>query len=302
MITETAMIFDIQRFCLHDGPGIRTTVFFKGCPLRCGWCQNPESLRREPELAFLKSRCSGCGDCVGACPEGAITMNGAIRIEHNACKACGKCAEFCTPGALRIVGRKWSAGELAEEVFRDKDYFSESGGGVTLSGGEPLTQAVFVSKFCERMKHEGIDVLVETCGKFRWDSVVSLFPLVDMVYYDLKIMHPERHKLYTGVNNCTILDNFTRLTEMGRSVQARMPVIPGVNDDVENITATARFLRERGHSTVHCLPFHSMGTSKLEAIDSPCEGMYLESADETVMNRVKRIFQEERIDARIYSL
>lgn len=300
MIQTSAVIFDIQRFCLHDGPGIRTTVFFKGCPLRCRWCQNPESHRKKPELAYFKAKCTGCGNCVTICSEGAITRNNVICIDYSQCSVCGRCAEQCSSGALRIIGKEWNADDLAAEVLKDREFYDESGGGVTLSGGEPLLQSSFLLPFATMLREEEVNIMIETCGYFQWHSAEQFLDLIDAVYFDLKVMDTAIHKEYTGEGNTLILENFTRLSERGDNVQARMPVIPGINDSAENIIATARFLWERGHRTIHCLPYHHLGLSKAGAISSSIGFLDVPAADDVIMKRVQQIFCGEGIDAVIY--
>ncbi|NOY69134.1 MAG: glycyl-radical enzyme activating protein [Deltaproteobacteria bacterium] len=302
MEKTAAIIFDTQRFCLHDGPGIRTVVFFKGCPLRCKWCQNPESHKKEPELFFSQTRCILCGDCVPACPAGALDLEKSIRINYSLCNACGRCVNKCASGALRIAGRKWDLNALAAEALKDRDYFEQSGGGITLSGGEPLVQHAFVREFCTRMKAKGVHILVETCGFFNWENLTPVIPMVDMFYFDLKIMDADIHKKYTGVSNAGILKNFMRLCETGAPVQPRMPVIPEINDSHENITRTAEFLHGTGHKTIHCLPYHDFWQSKIAAIDTDIDFVKCRTADEKTMEQVKALFKKEKINAVIYGL
>lgn len=302
MVNGSAVIFDIQRFCLHDGPGIRTTVFFKGCPLRCRWCQNPESHRKNPELAYFKARCTGCGNCAAICGEGAITRNDVTCIDYSQCSACGRCAEQCSSGALRIIGKEWGAEDLAAEVLRDREFYDESGGGVTLSGGEPLMQSSFLYPFMAMLREASVNIMIETCGYFQWQSAVAILDMIDSIYFDLKVMDGALHREYTGEGNTLILENFTRLSERGDSVQARMPVIPGINDSEENIVATARFLRERGHGTIHCLPYHHLGLSKAGTISSSVAFIDVPAAGDEIMKQVQQIFCGEGIDAVIYSV
>ena len=261
-----ALIFDIQRFCLHDGPGIRTILFFKGCALRCAWCHNPESHRPGPEVAFFARCCVGCFACREVCPKKAILAGPGPRVDHTLCDGCGNCAAACLTGALRRVGEKWGTTDLLAEIVRDRDFFVSSGGGVTLSGGEPMVQAGFLERFLPLLAADDIHVTLETCGHFPWPAMERIAPFVDLVYFDLKLMDPVRHQAFTTRDNGPILSNFRRLASASLHLQARMPVIPGINDDEENIRATAALLHECGLDTIHCLPYHRMGEEKLGRI------------------------------------
>ncbi len=259
-------VVDVQRFSLHDGPGIRTTIFFKGCLLRCAWCHNPEAIRREPEMAFHPDRCAGEQRCAAACPRGAILSGPEQRIDFTSCDACGRCADACHHDALRLIGRRYAVGALVSEIVKDRDYFEESGGGVTLSGGEPTLHAAYLGALLPRLAAEHIHVVLQTCGLFGWDQTVSLLPWIDLVQFDLKHMDSAAHARLTGAGNERILENFARLAESGVAVEPRMPVIPGLNDDPENVRATARFLARHGHRTLRCLPYHDFGEAKLSRL------------------------------------
>ncbi len=295
-----AVIFDIQRFSLHDGPGIRTTVFFKGCPLRCAWCQNPESHSRTPEIAFYEDRCRRCFTCRAVCPEGAITEGQDRRIDHLRCSACGTCAAACPADALRLVGREWEVEPLVTEVMKDRDYFADSGGGVTLSGGEPMAYPGFVLALLQRFHREKVHRAIETCGMFRIQDMKAALPHVSLIYYDLKHMDGAKHRSYTGADNRAILSNFRSLSKSFRHLQARMPVVPGYNDDGKNIRATARFLKGAGHNSIHCLPYHNLGEAKIPRLNSTQEPLGLPALSGDAMERIKQLFRKEGINAVIY--
>jgi pyruvate formate lyase activating enzyme len=296
----SGVIFDIQRFSIHDGPGIRTTVFFKGCPLRCAWCQNPESHERNPEIAFYAEQCLGCFTCRKVCTEGAIIGERGRRVDYSRCTVCGECVFHCPAESLRMIGVTWDVDALVREILKDRDYFMDSGGGVTLSGGEPLMQPGFAGLLLRRLRGEKIHTVVETCGMFRLPDMKTLLPHCDMIYYDLKHMDGKRHREYTGTDNRHILENFTRLSAIFKHLQARMPVIPGINDDEKNIRATARFLIKAGRRDIHCLPYHNFGEAKISRLRTPLRPLGLANAEGDVMARVKKIFKEERINAVIY--
>ena len=294
-----ATVFDIQRFSLHDGPGIRTTVFFKGCPLHCAWCQNPESHKRNPEIAFYAERCARCFACRAACPLGAI-VEGPRRVDFTRCDNCGRCAAVCPNQALRLIGREWTADALVAELRKDADFFADSGGGVTLCGGEPLLHADFLGAFLPLLKRENIHVCVETCGAFGWEKVAPLLAHTDLVYFDLKHMDTDRHRALTGGANATILENFTRFARMDIALQARLPLIPGINDDEGNIRSTARFLKGAGQHSIHCLPYHAMGEAKLERIETTQKPLGLPSFSAGNKERIQDLFAQEDINAVFY--
>lgn len=264
----SALVFDIQRFSVHDGPGIRTTVFFKGCPLRCRWCQNPESLRPHPEIAFYGSRCRRAGACVEACPKGAIRVDGD-RFLRGRCDACGLCVPACPFNAWQVVGRLVPVDRLAEEATRDRPFFEASGGGVTLSGGEPTHQMEAMGALARLCRERGVPVGLQTCGAFRWEAFEPHRSLFDFIHYDLKALDPELHRRLTGADNRAILDNARRLVQARAPVLFRMPVVPGLNDTEGNLGKTAVFLREMGVRALHLLRYHRMGESKLEPLGFP---------------------------------
>jgi pyruvate formate lyase activating enzyme len=244
-LAVTGVIFNIQRFSIHDGPGIRTTVFLKGCSLRCFWCHNPEGIRRKIEHQFFPSRCILCGVCVTTCPEGAQLLNGIGRIyRRDLCVTCGKCLEVCYAEALVPAGRIVTADEVVEEVLRDRAFYESSGGGVTLSGGEPVLQPEFAIAILELCRAEGLHTAIETAANCRWQELAALLPLTDLVMIDIKHMDSAAHRAVTGAGNERILANARRLADTDVPVIFRIPVVPAVNDSDEQIAAIASFVRE----------------------------------------------------------
>jgi pyruvate formate lyase activating enzyme len=297
---SSATIFDIQRFSLHDGPGIRTTIFFKGCALACAWCQNPESLKAAPELIFYKDSCLGCFQCREACPDAAILDHPHNRVDHSKCSVCGKCVSACNTDSLRMVGREWNPDELMAEILKDQDYFEASGGGITLSGGEPLLHAAFLKNFLPMVKANGIHINVETSGMAAWSRMQETIPFLDLIYYDIKHMDSAVHKMQTGCENDMILANFTRLAKRFSNLQARMPVIPGINDTPGNIRSLAGFLKKNNHDSIHLLGYHNMGEAKLERINTRQKPKNLMSMKADDLLNVKELFEKEKIHVVIY--
>lgn len=263
---ETGVVFDVKHFAVHDGPGIRTTIFLKGCPLRCAWCHSPESQSPRPEIAFNPSQCIGCEACVEACPNGAQTL-GPEKILRDLCTGCGSCAEACYAGALTLHGRKATVGELLEEVGKDRLLYETSGGGVTISGGEPTMQPRFASALLKALKEEGYRTALDTCGQVEWETLERILEDVDLVLYDLKHMDPVPHEKMTGVPNWLILSNLRKTSQLDKSLVIRVPVIPGFNDSQGDFRVTGKFLGELGGvDAVELLPYHNLGAPKYAAL------------------------------------
>ncbi len=260
----TGLIFDIQRFCLHDGPGIRTTVFLKGCPMRCAWCHNPEGIRREPHLSFAPDKCIGCGACFRVCPRGAhVDNHGEHVIDRTKCAVCGSCTAECLAGALEIIGREASIDEIIAEVAADRPFYDTSGGGMTLSGGEPLHQLDFTTGLLVRARELGIHCCMETCGHVPYEAFEQVAAHVDLFLYDIKEMDSTRHRAATGVSNDLILSNLRRLHDGGAWVRIRVPLVEGYNDSVVNRNALVKLAASLPRiEGVEVLPYHGLGLSK----------------------------------------
>lgn len=253
---RSGLVFNVQRFSLQDGPGVRSTVFMKGCPLACAWCHNPESQSPEPQIIRMRHRCMICGECSREELDRPVVMD---RDEED--------VEACPTGALQSVGERTTVSELVERLLRDRIFFDESGGGVTFSGGEPLLQASFVTEALGRLKAEGVHTALDTCGFARWADLEAAAAQADLVLYDVKLMDEARHRAATGVSNRVILENLKALSQVHANLWIRVPVIPGVNDDEANLDATAAFLASlRGIRQVDLLPYHPTGEAKFERV------------------------------------
>jgi len=281
------MIFDMQRCSLDDGPGIRTTVFLKGCPLKCRWCHNPESQSHRPELLFVRDKCAGCGACVSACPHQAHLLdNSQHALDRSRCGACGACAAACRAGALRIAGYEQNVDAIMDEIERDRPYYENSGGGMTLSGGEPLAQPAFAEALLRECAKRRIHTCVETCGHVPPEVLRQIMDCVDLCLFDYKEADPQRHRAATGVDNLLILENLERLVTAGASVVLRCPLIPGVNDSDDHLAGIAALARRlSGIRSVQIMPYHSMGGHKREDLGRPDDGFRAPEPDETVSRR-----------------
>jgi len=266
----TGIIFNLQRYSTEDGPGIRSTVFIKGCPMRCPWCHNPEGERRDPELVWYEVRCIGARDCLSACPAGALTLTAeGMVIARDKCDACGICEEACPAAALEVIGKARTAGDVAREAARDRVFYEKSGGGVTLSGGEPAIQDEFSIELIQLLKQEGIHVAVDTCGGVSWHRLQPLIDAADMILYDLKTMDAQAHLRYTGVLLELVLDNAREVARSGKTMWVRTPAVPGYTDSEDNIRAIAAFIREElpGVERYDILAFNNTCGAKYGRLD-----------------------------------
>ena len=256
---QTGIVFDIQRCCLDDGPGLRTTVFLKGCPLTCLWCHNPESQSPRPQLSFDYEKCVGCGRCVELCPC-HVWVDGQHTVLWDQCTACGKCRDVCPEGALDIKGREYTVGEVLREVRKDEIFYRRSGGGVTLSGGEPCAQPEFLAEILKACRELGIHTAVETSGAASRSALESIVPYTDLFLWDYKAT--ENSRFFIGADSQALLKNMEHLLSLGGNVRLRCPIIPGVGDNETHLSAIAALSRKYGFESVEILPYHNMGIYK----------------------------------------
>lgn len=256
-------IFNIQKFSIHDGPGIRTTIFLKGCPLHCLWCHNPEGMNPKIELIYYEDRCKRCGACILACKFGVLSMGeNALELDRDKCTACGKCQEACNYGAIELAGKEASIQHIMDEVMKDWVFYKNSGGGVTISGGEPFMQWKFMLELVKALKAKGVHVAVDTSGYTLWRRIQEVASYTDLFLYDLKLIDNEKHLKYIGVDNTVILDNLMKLSESGAKIRLRIPLIKGVNDSPKDLDDTVEFIKCLRLEDIQILRYHSMGMEK----------------------------------------
>ncbi len=313
----TGRLYDIQGFSVQDGPGIRTTAFLKGCPLRCPWCHSPESQQFYKQLSWMSIRCLGteaCKErCLKACDKNALEYGTTrtdiktqkeiqlVHVKRDLCDNCGKCADACYAEALYITGKDYSVEELIQRLLKDRSFYETSGGGVTISGGECLSQPEFTLNVLIRLKEEGIHTAVDTTGFAKWETIEAVLPYTDLFLYDLKHMDSQKHEKTVGVPNELILSNAKRIADAGGKLQIRIPVIPLFNDDEENIRKTAQFCKELGDAVtvIQLLPYHNLGTMKyLRISDEPA--MEATPPSEEYMQKLKTIMEEYDLPVTIH--
>ncbi len=287
------IIFNIQKYSLHDGPGIRTTVFLKGCPLSCWWCHNPESQRKSGEFIFLRKKCILCRDCERVCLKAAVkfTENGLCH-DREKCILCGECFKACPSEAIEILGEKTDVDEIVKEVEKDRIFYDESGGGVTLSGGEPLMQIDFVDGILTALKERGIHTVVDTSGYTSWENFKRIQEKVDLFLYDIKHMDDEEHTKYTGISNKLILDNLKKLALNGNKIWIRVPIIPSINDDDLNIQRVCNYILSLNLREIFILPYHNIAIDKYRRVDMEYKMPDIQEPSDKKMEEIAEKFKE----------
>ena len=291
-----SLIFDIQRFSIHDGPGIRTTIFFKGCNLVCPWCQNPESISHKPELAYYPANCVGTMDCVSLCQKQALSYQESLSINRAACYTCHTCTVSCLTEGVKVIGKEYDVEPVMREILRDKSYYDTSGGGVTFSGGEPTLHTDFIHELLIHCKKHQIHTNIETNGYFSWEKFQQILPMLDMIYFDLKIINTALHKQYLSAGNEKILQNIEHLVSAKAPVSFRLPLIPHYTATQDNLSDVLALLKKHKISKIHLLPYHNMGESKAEKINSSLPKLGFKSFTPAEVQSFKTFFEDQNIE------
>ncbi len=296
------LVFDIKRYAIHDGPGIRVTVFFKGCPLRCAWCHNPESISTKREKMYTKSNCIGCLECVKTCPLSALSMTPeGIATDFDKCNLCGECADICPTKSIEMVGEETSVEEIMELTEKERGIIEESGGGITFSGGEPLLQPEFLIDLLKASKEHGFHTTVDTSGFAPEETILEVAEHTDLFLFDLKSFDDEIHRKYTGVSNERIFSNLKKLSETGAEIEIRIPVIGGINSDTDNMESMASLIASLAgeKKKVKLLPYHNIAIMKHAKLGKTPPELHAEEPDSEMLKRIVEIFKSEGLEASV---
>lgn len=295
-----ANIFNIQKFSVHDGPGIRTTIFFKGCPLKCLWCHNPESQSYKKQILYDMDKCNLCGTCVKLCSRKAIKIEkGKLITDYDKCNYCGQCEIYCVKGARQVAGKEYTVDEVLKEVLKDRVFYEQSNGGVTLSGGEPLIQIDFVEELLKKLKEENIHTAVDTCGAVNFENIQRAAQYTDVFLYDIKLMNDEEHQVFTGASNKIILDNLRKLSEIHNNINLRMPIIEGVNSDESHIEKTIDYIKSINIKKINLLPYHDIAKHKYKKLGMIYEDEKMSKPSDEKMQHFKEMLEKEGYEVKI---
>ncbi len=300
-LSMKGIIFDIQRFSIHDGPGIRTTVFLKGCKLHCFWCHNPESIEPYPEIQMVPLRCIGCGKCVDVCPVNARKkINEKIEYSRELCERCGKCVDVCYAGATVWIGKVMTMKQIIEEVVRDRAFYKRSGGGVTFSGGEPMLQKGFLKRLLEEFKKRRIHTAVDTSGSVSWQCFEEMLPFIDLFLYDVKLIDDDKHREVTGVGNKNILKNLKNLVNNHAEIIIRIPVVPGINDSVEEMEKIAMFIKKLDKiEYTELLNFHQLSSGKYNSLGKEYLAKDIKPLGREAMKKLAEVFSKRTLKVKV---
>lgn len=300
-MAPTGLVFNVQRFCIHDGPGVRTTIFLKGCPADCWWCHNPEARSFEPELGIHPGHCIACAACLDACPTGAAHLRAdGPATDRPECSVCGSCVDVCPTGSRVLIGREWTVAEVVAEAERDAAFYASSGGGVTFSGGEPLAQPEFLAACLRACRERGLHTAVDTCGAAGRETLREAAALTDLFLYDVKVLDENAHRMYVGLSNRRLLENLRALAEWGAEVWVRVPVVPGINDDVASLEALGELIaRLPRRYPVWLLPYHAIGADKYRRIGEPYRMEGTEAPTVEAMAAMADFLRDRHLEVRV---